>query len=261
MSEYAVITENDESPWEDVTGALYHFPNTYKEILTPGCKVIYYKGKLRDKQYAASRLSEEPHYFGYAVIGESVTDPNSRKGDLFCEILNYHEFTKPVYSKVASEYLEPIPESRKLNYWRFGVREINKDTYEKILSLSEAKTARKKKVRLPRLSSEFESTRKEGEKRQRYTTYYERNPMTRIRAIEIHGLTCKVCSFNFSDRYGKLGDGFIHVHHLKPVSELDEAVVINPSKDLIVLCANCHAIVHRDKEHTLTLEELKCILS
>ena len=46
MSQFAIIAENDESPWEDVKGEVYHYPNTYKEILTPGCKVIYYKGKM-----------------------------------------------------------------------------------------------------------------------------------------------------------------------------------------------------------------------
>ena len=92
MSQFAVITENDESQWEDVKGEVYHYPNTYKEILTPGCKVIYYKGKMTDRQYADSRLSPDPHYFGIAEIGESVSDPLSNKKDFFCEIRKFSEF-------------------------------------------------------------------------------------------------------------------------------------------------------------------------
>ena len=88
MSEYAIITENDESAWEDVKGEFYHYPYRYREILTPGCKIIYYKGKMTDPQYADSRLSPDPHYFGIAKIGQSVQDPLSRKNDLFCEIIN-----------------------------------------------------------------------------------------------------------------------------------------------------------------------------
>jgi len=33
MSAHAAITQNDESPWDDVKGDLYHYPNSYKKIL------------------------------------------------------------------------------------------------------------------------------------------------------------------------------------------------------------------------------------
>ena len=45
MSDYAVITHNDESE-DDVKGDLYHYPPTYRSILTPGCRIVYYKGGL-----------------------------------------------------------------------------------------------------------------------------------------------------------------------------------------------------------------------
>lgn len=105
MSEFAVITENDESQWEDIKGEIYQFPNMYKHILSPGCKVIYYKGRLRDKSFAASRLSNEAHYFGHAVIGQVVPDPLSKKGDLFCEVLNYIEFLEAVPIKINDSYI------------------------------------------------------------------------------------------------------------------------------------------------------------
>ena len=64
MSDFAVIVQNDESKWDDIKGELYHYPNTYRAILTPGCKVIYYKGKMTNPGFAASRLSPQAHYFG-----------------------------------------------------------------------------------------------------------------------------------------------------------------------------------------------------
>ena len=70
MSEFAVIAQNDESVWDDVKGELYHYPATYQAILTPGCRVIYYKGKMLDRKYASERLSPHPHYFGVGVIGD-----------------------------------------------------------------------------------------------------------------------------------------------------------------------------------------------
>ncbi len=73
---------------------------------------------------------------------------------------------------------------------------------------------------LPSLGNELESFLPiEGGERRRFSTYYERNPFYRAKALEIHGFTCMVCSFNFEEQYGEIGAGFIHVHHNKPVSE------------------------------------------
>jgi len=37
---YTIITENDESQWDDDTGVLYHFPKKYLKHLQPGTNVI-----------------------------------------------------------------------------------------------------------------------------------------------------------------------------------------------------------------------------
>jgi hypothetical protein len=86
----------------------------------------------------------------------------------------------------------------------------------------------------------------------------ERNVKLRKKAIEIHGTTCMACNFNFGMTYGDWGEGFIEVHHLIPLGNgLNSERTTNPIKDLIVLCANCHRMIHRKKRITLTLEELK----
>jgi len=46
-----------------------------------------------------------------------------------------------------------------------------------------------------------------------------------------------------SEVYGKLAESFIHVHHLSPLKETGECIV-DPFKDLVPLCPNCHSIVH-----------------
>ncbi len=89
MADYTVITENDESQWEDQTGSVYHFPNRYLRYLQPGTKVLYYKGKMKDKQFADTRLSADPHYFAVAEIGGVWPDPKSNKGDQFSEIIEF----------------------------------------------------------------------------------------------------------------------------------------------------------------------------
>ena len=89
---------------------------------------------------------------------------------------------------------------------------------------------------------------------------YERDPRNRRNAIDIHGHSCLACGFNFQVKYGELGEEYIVVHHTVPVSKMGIDYVVDPAKDLVTLCANCHAMVHR-QEPPLSVEELKRILS
>jgi len=83
---------------------------------------------------------------------------------------------------------------------------------------------------------------------------YERDPRNRMAAIKIHGYKCLACDFDFQDKYGSLGQDFIVVHHLTPVSKLGEGYVVNPETDLSPLCPNCHAMVHRHNPPLLPSE-------
>jgi 5-methylcytosine-specific restriction protein A len=42
--------------------------------------------------------------------------------------------------------------------------------------------------------------------------------------------------------YPGIKDGYIHVHHLKLVSQGPRK--IDPKKDLVPVCPNCHAMLH-----------------
>lgn len=87
---------------------------------------------------------------------------------------------------------------------------------------------------------------------------YERNPIARKKCIEIHGDSCAVCSLNFGEMYGEVGEGFIHVHHINPLHQIMEQHVIDYEKDLVPVCPNCHAMLHRKIENRrLSIEELK----
>ena len=109
-------------------------------------------------------------------------------------------------------------------------------------------------------SEEVEHGKGEGTLKTYFGKRYERNPKNREHAIEIHGLDCYVCGFNFEEVYGERGKDFIEVHHLQPLSTLEEATEINPDTDLVPLCANCHRMIHRNQTHVLTIDELKAII-
>jgi len=101
----------------------------------------------------------------------------------------------------------------------------------------------------------------EGKEKEIIQTIYERNPKLREMAIKIHGTTCSACGFNFAKKYGKLGEGYIEIHHLVPQSEhkIKGESEINPETDLMPLCSNCHRMIHKS-EKMLSIEELKKIV-
>jgi predicted HNH restriction endonuclease len=89
---------------------------------------------------------------------------------------------------------------------------------------------------------------------------FERDPKARKKCIEAHGVNCIICGFNFEKQYGEIGNGFIHVHHIKPLSEIGEEYEIDPIKDLCPICPNCHAMMHR-KNPPYSTEEIKNMIA
>ncbi len=88
---------------------------------------------------------------------------------------------------------------------------------------------------------------------------YERSYSARQKCISIHGTTCKVCQLDFGKVYGARGQGFIHVHHVKPLSEVKKSYQVDPEHDLVPVCPNCHAMIHRFQDN-LSIDELRSII-
>jgi 5-methylcytosine-specific restriction enzyme A len=99
------------------------------------------------------------------------------------------------------------------------------------------------------------ATYSEGISKRIFINQYERNPKARRDCIRHFGLNCMVCGFNFFDFYGKSGEGFIQVHHIIPISEIGKGYKLSPIHDLIPVCANCHAMLHRCSP-PLTIQQL-----
>jgi len=96
----------------------------------------------------------------------------------------------------------------------------------------------------------------EGTKRLTSGIIHERNPEARKKCIEHHGTLCKVCGFDFFETYGDLGFGFIHVHHVQDIALRGESTV-NPKTDLIPVCPNCHAMLHRGTKPARCWKQLR----
>jgi len=100
----------------------------------------------------------------------------------------------------------------------------------------------------------------EGAKKQVIVNIYERDAKARKQCIEEYGYSCIICGFNFEKIYGEIGKNFIHVHHIKPLSEIKEEYKVNPVEDLRPVCPNCHAMLHK-KSPAYSIEEIQTLLA
>ncbi len=107
-----------------------------------------------------------------------------------------------------------------------------------------------------KLEFNISETHFEGAKKQVYANAYERNPIARKKCISHYGWKCVICGFDFIATYGEIGENTIHVHHKKPLSEISDQYIVDPVKDLIPVCPNCHVIIHK-KTPPYTMEEVK----
>ena len=89
---------------------------------------------------------------------------------------------------------------------------------------------------------------------------YERNQKARKECVKKKGYRCMVCGQDFETTYGEIGKGFIHVHHVTPISTIGKQYKLNVDTDLVPVCPNCHYMLHR-KDPPYTIEELKEIMA
>lgn len=77
---------------------------------------------------------------------------------------------------------------------------------------------------------------------------------------ETKHLRCEICTFDFFEHYGSLGEGFAECHHKKPLASMT-AGEKTKLEDLAIVCANCHRMLHRrsssDPAEVITIDELK----
>jgi 5-methylcytosine-specific restriction protein A len=146
------------------------------------------------------------------------------------------------------------------------------EKYRHLFTASELKVARDRLAALPPsafpsevLSNEAfptdlsEGTFPEGAATRVPVNRYERSAAARAACIRHHGTRCAVCNVDFRERYGEIGSNFIHVHHKRPLATLGKSYVVDPAKDLVPVCPNCHAMLHR-REPPFDVEQLRDLL-
>lgn len=95
----------------------------------------------------------------------------------------------------------------------------------------------------------------EGEVRHRMIAHRRRESLLRTAKIDDASgrngghLVCEVkgCGFDFFAAYGELGSGYAHVHHRRGLANY-QGVEKTRLDELAIVCANCHAMIHRGGE-------------
>lgn len=91
-------------------------------------------------------------------------------------------------------------------------------------------------------------------------TAFERSRHARHLCIQFHGCACLACGMDFGNRYGKEAANFIHVHHIEPISAIGQSHLVDPRKDLVPLCPNCHGVVHL-RNPPYSVDEVRAMLA
>lgn len=98
----------------------------------------------------------------------------------------------------------------------------------------------------------------EGAVKRVYVNAYERSDKARRKCLEHYGFACSVCDVTLSERYGAIAEAFIHVHHRRPLAEIGTKYTVDPVKDLVPVCPNCHAVIHLASP-PLTIEQARAL--
>lgn len=130
------------------------------------------------------------------------------------------------------------------------------DTYQQVIY--DSITASTKET-ADELLEEFPSFVAETDLRKmRHHMRIERDDRKLIKEVKKRkGYVCECCGFDFEKVYGDIGKNYIEAHHKQPIHQLKGKVIkLDAEKDFIVLCSNCHKMIHRLDDPS-DLEKLK----
>ncbi|MEZ9143974.1 HNH endonuclease [Vibrio sp. 10N.286.52.C3] len=217
----------------------------------------------------ASKHGQKPTYTFTEVNNRTLNVVRDNDGDLFEYNFSIgHKFETYAGTPVEMIGLNPNGGNPDSGYYII-VREITPEGLGKLTDVSAQNQVDKiywglKQADDSSISGEINTQESqeyvEGAVKQVTVNKYERDPKARKACIEYYGTRCQICSFDFAKKYGPHGSGFIEVHHIKPLNTIAKSYKVDPVKDLIPVCSNCHSILHRGT-NPLSVDGLRSILN
>lgn len=231
---------------------------TATEKFEPGDLVLFYFGKPAMSIVAMGVVASEWYY------GTGPFDWTNKNAVAFCDFKPVWRLNNPIFLPGAVDRIglqdwyntKPYRSSREIKQ---GIAEVllgeitrlNPDIQEKVRRIG-VRISQRGRHKLDRNQKYFE----EGGLREITKELHIRNPQLKTYTLAKYGYACVVCGFNFEEFYGDLGAGYIEVHHLLPISARKDDSITS-IKDVTVVCANCHRVLHRTGKHPISLSKLR----
>lgn len=236
------------------------------KIDLPVIQTLYdYAEKFYNKEISLKEAQSELQNLGInknSAVDYLYNYANLIEGKVFTRTMNVlstRYFLDNIYSKLGQDILRKALQSLSLHI----------DYYE---GITEGKVVKRKELLNEYLekydsvidsyfTEEIPKDKKmtEGTTKPILVNIYERNPLARKKCIEHFGAKCVVCGFDFEEKYGVLGKGFIHVHHVIDLATIGKEYEVDYTQDLVPVCPNCHAMLHKRKP-AYKVEELIAII-
>ncbi|ADB39101.1 HNH endonuclease [Spirosoma linguale] len=240
-------------PYETGQERFSHYSNRPLTFLekSKGQRIWVIGGEKNKRQTEYTLLS----YFSPDLIESDEEKGFHIEGDGF-------GFTPPINLSSVQWFSELIKEQHNFS---LGINEIkNPNVIQGLLALGseQEQVLSRDPEKVPfHYPEEVPSTKTyvEGAVKQITVNRYERDQDARTDCINHYGAKCQACEFDFEEIYGNIGKGYIHVHHIKPFNEIKTSYRVDPIKDLIPVCPNCHAMLHTGKE-VMDIADLKALI-
>lgn len=137
---------------------------------------------------------------------------------------------------------------------QFVVEELTKEDVKRV-----ERTARRA-FKLRPVSRFADESDIEGIKSELLITKTKRSRRLRNKAFDAAKGACAVCKQDFTKLLEGRGVRVLQVHHREQLSARD-APAVTKLADLVVVCANCHLLLHLDTQKPLSVDELRTLLN
>ncbi|MEQ1637815.1 MAG: HNH endonuclease [Methylococcales bacterium] len=251
MSAFLYIWNPNKWNWSDLQDAIYRVNNN--EQYDSGWSCGNTKRIKIGDIFFLMRLGLEPKGIigcGYVLSNPEIGDPwdDQKKSAIYTDILFKALSEEPIFSL---SYLQNNHPTFSWTPQSSGISIPNQIAEELFLLIQN-------NLKFSFQPLEEQSIKEYAEGRPKIVTNktYDRSSAARQDCIEYYGYSCRVCGFNFEEKYGAFGMQYIEVHHLKQMSDINNEYSINPIRDLRPVCANCHRMLHKTRP-PLSIEELK----
>lgn len=209
------------------------------------------RGEIREPAFDVVFLALNEQSDRYEIVG-LYQDAKVLPGDQWKTV-------RAKSARLISSGQRPVvnawPTGQGMRRWALRV-DVGGREYPELYKLYSALKKASVQASEPEDDLDLELSAFEGKKKKLFVIHRTREAKLRVAkirsALQASGgkLKCEVprCGFDFFERYGEIGQRFAVVHHLIPLSSVGKAGATTTLKDLAIVCANCHAMIHRGGE-------------